>query len=65
MKGPLKWYYKLTYRTHKFMEAILKATETTRTRFKVLLPFTLLAVLSDAPGLITFLKEWCRPKVVH
>ena len=47
------------------MEAILKATETTRTRFKVLLPFTLLAVLSDAPGLITFLKEWCRPKVVH
>ena len=48
---------KLTSRTHKFMKAILKATETTRTRFKVLLTFTLLAVLLDVPGLITFLKE--------
>ena len=39
------------------MEVILKATETTRTRFKILLPFTLLAALLDVPGLITFLKE--------
>ena len=32
------------------MEVILKATETTRTRFKDLLPFTLLAALLDVPG---------------
>ena len=29
------------------MEVILKATETTRIRFKILLPFTLLAALLD------------------
>ena len=50
LKGPLKRWNKLIYRTHKFMEVILKATETTRIRFKILLPFTLLAALLDVPG---------------